>query len=88
MPGVVEYIYPIHRCVVNAAAVSRDFLGLFFVLKFKVGSPFISVKSFLDYVTLFVLGKLLGWLFLLVSNESYLRQKGPGGKKVTRSQFI
>ena len=30
MPGVVEYIYPIHRCVVNAAAVSRDFLGLFF----------------------------------------------------------
>ena len=74
--------------MVNAAAVSRDFLRLFFVLKIKVGSPFISVKSFLDYVTLFVLGKLLGWLFLLVSNESYLRQKGPVGKKVTKSQFI
>ena len=59
-----------------------------FVLKIKDGSPFISVKSFLDYVTLFVLGKLLGWLFLLVSNESYLRQKGPVGKKVTKSQFI
>ena len=33
MPGVVEYIYPIHRWVVNAAAVSRDFLGLFFCFK-------------------------------------------------------
>ena len=35
MPGVVEYIYPIHRCVVNAAAVSRDFLGLFFCFKIQ-----------------------------------------------------
>ena len=55
--------------------VSR-FFGLF--LKNQPGSSFLP-EIFLDYVTLFVLGKLLGWLFLLVSNESYLRQNGTMG---------
>ena len=60
----------------SGGAISRDFLE-----KIKLDDGLFFREIFLDYVTLFVLGKLLSWLFLLVSNESYLRQNGTMGQK-------